>query len=147
MHAVASPAPGQPRPSRPDTRRGMRARRGRRSYHAGESAEAQVARLYGRMGAELRESRYRTQEGEIDLVLEIDGLTVFVEVKQSRSTWNAEQPVSKRQQNRIGAAAMAYLSEQFTRLGGNMACRFDVALVGPGGEIRLIENALSFDSF
>ena len=147
MTAPTSHAYVQPRASVQALQQATRSRRGRSAHLAGDSAEAQVARHYERVGAVLRERRYKTAEGEIDLVFGKDGMTVFVEVKQSRAAWGADSPVSPRQWRRLANAALTYLSERFMTLNGNMACRFDVALVGRDGTIQVFENAHSFDAF
>lgn len=120
-----------------------RARRGRLNAQSGAAAEDAVARHYAAGGATLLHHRLRTPEGELDLVVEQGGLTVFVEVKRRRA--GAESPVSDRQWRRLENAARHYMMCSQNETGVQPACRFDVALVGPDGRLRIIENARGFD--
>jgi putative endonuclease len=116
-----------------------------RSYHAGLSAEDSAARCYRAEGGALRAKRWRCPEGEIDLVVELPGEIVFVEVKARRGGPDrAARAVSPRQWARIGAAATRYLAEQTD---GTIPCRFDLALVDGMGRLERIENAASFDDW
>jgi putative endonuclease len=120
-----------------------RARRGRSSWHSGSAAEDAVARRYQAMGATVLHRRLRTPGGELDLVLEKDGRTIFVEVKRCRA--GDDRPVSQRQWGRLANAALHYMMRAQNETGVQPVCRFDVALAGPDGQLRIIENARSFD--
>jgi putative endonuclease len=110
------------------------------SYHAGLSAEDQVARHYERLGLTLIARRWRGKGGEVDLILNQRGTVVFVEVKKSRDHARAAARVSPRQVQRLFAAGAEYLG---SRAGGlNTPARFDIALVDGTGRIHIIENAL-----
>ncbi len=114
-------------------------RAGAMGYHAGVSAEAQVAAHYQRSGRGIAARRWRGRSGEIDLIArEGDGL-VFIEVKKSRDFARAAERVTPRQMQRICAAASEYLSD--TPRGQLTDVRFDVALVNGRGEIDILENA------
>ena len=118
------------------------ARRGALSHHKGAAAEEVAARAYLAEGARLRETRWRAPEGEIDLILETEDGLVFVEVKARKA--DAAASVSARQWARIGAAATRYMAE---RMGAEVACRFDLALVDGVGRVERIENARSFEGW
>ncbi|MEM0924279.1 MAG: YraN family protein [Pseudomonadota bacterium] len=127
----------------PDRRRRSQARR----YHAGLSAEAQVARLYQAYGAVLLEQRWRAPDracdrsaGEIDLILLVQGVLVFVEVK-ARKSFGLDSPISQKQWDRLGLAAESYRLLYAERTGATPLCRFDAALVGPDGKAEVIQNA------
>lgn len=120
-----------------------RRRQGRQSWQAGAAAEDQVARHYTRAGAAIRASRYKTAEGEIDLIAELDDVLVFVEVKHRKSVTGFDAPISRRQWQRLEAAALSFMQEQ----GEIRFCRFDVALTDRHGGFRIIENAHCSDSF
>lgn len=111
------------------------------SYHAGLSAEDQVARDYQRRGYPLAAHRWRGKGGEIDLVAQDGDGYVFVEVKKSRSHARAAERLSLRQIARLYDAASEFLSQ--CPLGLNTQARFDVALVDGQGRIEILENALS----
>ena len=114
--------------------------RGSRAWHAGRSAEEQVARLLERRGWVPLAERWRGAGGEIDLILRDGGVTVFVEVKQGPDHASAAARVTPRQVARLRDAAGEYMG---TLPGGLLSeVRFDVALVDGQGRIEVIENAL-----
>ena len=121
-----------------------RRRRGRRNWQSGAAAEEAAARHYLARGATVRERRLRTPEGELDLVLVLDGVLVFVEVKRQASE-GFDSPVSGTQWRRLENAALHYMMRLQKETGVQPVCRFDVALAGPDGRLRIIENARSFD--
>ena len=129
-----------PMPSNPAA---CRRQRGRINWQSGAAAEDAVARHYCAMGATVRHRRLRTPRGELDLVVEQDGQTVFVEVKRCKA--NAEAPVTDRQWRRLANAALHYSVCVQNETGVQPVCRFDVALAAPDGQLRIIENARSFD--
>lgn len=117
------------------------ARRGQAAWHAGQAAEEQVAREYARRGMQVAARRWRTRNGEIDIVGQSGEDLVFVEVKKSSSHDNALSRVTQRQINRIFAAAGDYLAAR--GLPWSTPMRFDIALVDGVGRIEIMENALS----
>jgi len=121
-----------------------RRRRGRSNWQSGAAAEGAAARHYQARGATVCERRLRTPHGEIDLVLVLDGVLVFVEVKR-RAAEGFDSPVSERQWRRLENAALHYMMRLQNETGVQPVCRFDVALAGPDGRLRIIENARSFD--
>jgi putative endonuclease len=116
------------------------ARRGHAAWHAGDAAEEQVAREYTRRGMHVSARRWRTRNGEIDIIGQVGGALVFVEVKKSRSHDSALWRVTPRQIARIFAAAGDYLAAQGLPFATPM--RFDLALVDGVGRIEIMENAL-----
>lgn len=84
---------------------------------------------------------YRTRSGEIDCIAkDIDGTTVFVEVKSSSST-SCGHPslwVTPAKQRKLVTLARCYLAAH-----GTLACkcRFDVVALTPG-KIEHIRNAI-----
>lgn len=99
-----------------------------------------------RRGYSILARRYRTKFGEIDVITERDGATVFVEVKARRSSrrGSAAESIPFWKRRRISAMAVDYLAWT-GRLNGR--CRFDVvAIDGIDTDhmtIRVIENAFS----
>lgn len=103
----------------------------------GVAAEALVAQRYHAAGATLHKTRYKTKDGELDLVLEHQGSIVFVEVKRRKTLPEGLESITTRQQQRLRAAAAHYLAE----VGAPDAlCRFDAAVVLPDGSVHLIHN-------
>ncbi len=111
------------------------------SYHAGLSAEAIVERSYLGRGYSIAERRYRTRHGELDLIAQKDGQTVFIEVKKSATHARAAERVSPRQMARLYNCASMFLASQPS--GQETDSRFDVALVDASGQLSILENALA----
>ncbi|MCB1406759.1 MAG: YraN family protein [Rhodobacteraceae bacterium] len=111
------------------------------SYHAGLSAEDQVARDYERRGMPVTAHRWRGKGGEIDLIARDGDGYVFVEVKKSRDHARAAERLSARQITRLFDAASEFLGH--CKSGLDTLARFDVALIDAQGRIEIVENALS----
>ena len=111
------------------------------NHLAGETAESAVAEAYARQGYREVTRRWRGAGGEIDLVMERAGETVFVEVKRARDHATAAARIGARQVARLLAAGGEYLGQ--LPQGLDTTCRFDAALVDGRGEISLIENAFA----
>ncbi len=110
----------------------------------GKKGEDLACRELGRRGHTILARRYRTRFGEIDIVSEINGLVVFVEVKARSSNrfGEAADQIPAWKQRRIAAMALDYLAF-VDRL--NDDCRFDVVAIdgiGTSNErLRVIEGA------
>ena len=118
--------------------------RGRRNLRSGAAAEDAAARRYEAMGGRVLARRWRAPEGELDLVVAIDGVLVFVEVKLRRAL-HGDDPVGPAQWRRLEAAASRYMVAHGELTGAARGCRFDLALAGPDGSLEVIENARTFD--
>ncbi|WP_415919183.1 YraN family protein [Tateyamaria sp. SN6-1] len=113
--------------------------RGRCAYHAGLSAEQQVAQRYVAAGYVVLAERWRRAGGEIDIVLEdADGLVIFVEVKKSKSFDQALSHLTHAQARRLFATAELYL--EMLPQGPFTPSRVDVALVDAVGQVQIMEN-------
>ncbi|MEM7176994.1 MAG: YraN family protein [Pseudomonadota bacterium] len=111
-----------------------------RRHHAGLAAEDRAARHYEALGAEILERRLRTPEGEIDLIARLNGMLIFVEVKQ-RKRRGPDSPISPKQWQRLGLAANFYMMHHTGMTGATPPCRFDAAIIGADGRMEVIENA------
>ena len=120
--------------------------RGRRNHFSGIAAEESVTANYRRRGAIVMGQRIRTPEGELDLVLRLNDMLIFVEVKKRRNVRSFDSPVSHKQWQRLEKAALHYITEAANETGVQPFCRFDVAMMGPDGSVEIIENARSFDA-
>lgn len=114
---------------------------GARSYHAGLSAENQVAQLYSRSGLDVCARRWRGSAGEIDLIVRDGAEVIFIEVKQSSTHALAAEHLTPRQMARIYASASEFLAGE--PAGQMTESRFDVALVDGAGRIEILENAFA----
>ena len=113
--------------------------RGRRAYLTGEAAEKSVVRVYKGRGAELLETRWRGQSGEIDLIFLCNGVYVFCEVKAAPTIEAAVLRLRPVQIRRIHLAASEYLGR--TPAGQLSEVRFDLAACEASGRVEITENA------
>jgi len=116
-----------------------RRERGARAFAKGASAEETVALEFDRRGADLLETRWRGQGGEIDLIFLDQGVYVFCEVKASDTVESAMALLRPAQMQRIHAAASEYLGQ--TPEGQLSEVRFDLAVVDGQGAVSVMENA------
>jgi len=100
------------------------------AFRLGISAESRAAAYLIGKGFRILARRWRSPVGEIDIVARRRSLLVFVEVKARDRLDDAAWSVTPRQQQRIAAAAEAWLAAH-----PDMAfhdIRFDAVLVAPG---------------
>ncbi len=116
-----------------------RQRRGHVSYLSGLAAEDIVARDYARRGLPELARRWRGTAGEIDLICHSGDGVVVVEIKKSTTFDRAAERLTRRQMDRIYAAAAEFIGTQ--PRGELTDVRLDLALVDAGGAVRIIENA------
>ena len=114
--------------------------RGATNHQSGASAEEAAARHYERAGATVVARRWRGRGGEVDLIAERDGETVFVEVKRAATHDEAAARLGPRQIARIHDCAAEYMAT--LPLGLLSPVRFDLALVDGQGRVAVLENAL-----
>lgn len=117
----------------------MKAVQAKTNYHAGLAAENLVETDYARRGRRCAGRRWRGRGGEIDLIFREGDTLVFVEVKKSRTHDQALRRVSRRQMDRLCAAASEFVAHE--PRGQLTEMRFDVATVDAMGTVRILENA------
>ena len=102
--------------------------------------EELAAEYLRRHGFSISERNFRSRSGEIDIIAEKDGVTVYCEVKfRSGKGYGApEEAVDFRKRQRIVRTAMYH--RYIKGYSENKPCRFDVIAIC-GDEIRHIENA------
>jgi putative endonuclease len=101
----------------------------------GQAAEAAAEQYLRRKGYQILQRNKRLMTGELDLIAELEGMLVFVEVK-ARTTdayGGAPYAVDRRKQQRLIRLAAQYLAAQRLR---SKVCRFDVVLYDGGREAR-----------
>lgn len=105
----------------------------------GRWGEEQAARWYRRHGYEVLDRNWRCAAGELDLVVTIDHVVVFVEVKARASAafGGAPAAVDHRKQRQVRMVAMRWLDEHTDRRG---VLRFDVVAV-TGTALEVFESA------
>jgi putative endonuclease len=100
------------------------------AFRTGLSAEARAAAWLMAKGYRILAKRFRTPQGEIDLVARKRNLVAFIEVKARASLDEAAYAVTPRQQARIIAAAEAWLMTHPEH--AEFELRFDAVLIAPG---------------
>lgn len=92
-------------------------------------------------GYEVRAANWRCPEGEIDLIVETQGMLVFVEVKTRRGAGFGapQEAVGPRKARRLVLAAARYLEDQHL---ADIDWRIDVIAItaGPGPKVRSLEH-------
>jgi len=105
----------------------------------GRFGENEAARWYAHHGYRVLDRNWRCEHGEIDLVLEGDGVVVFSEVKARASAefGGPQGAVDWRKQRRLRRLAAVWLAEHRP---GSVSIRFDVVAV-VGARVEVIEAA------
>jgi putative endonuclease len=110
-------------------------------HELGVAAEDQAEVFLKKKGYRILDRNVAYKVGEVDIVAEDGETLVFVEVR-SRTDPDQVHPaatVTKKKQRQIVRTAMAYCQDHKIR---DTMIRFDVvAVLGPGGEIELYQNA------
>ena len=109
------------------------------AHFTGLSAESRAAAYFIAKGYRIVARRFRTPVGEVDIVARRRDVLVFVEVKARNTLDDAALSLLPRQQQRIAAAAGAWLSTHPEDAESNI--RFDAILVAPGKIPRHIPAA------
>jgi putative endonuclease len=109
------------------------------AFRTGLSAESRAAMMLVAKGFRILARRWRSPVGEIDIVARRRKLLVFVEVKARADLDTAAQSLDRRQQQRIAAAAEAWLATYPDP--GITDMRFDAILIAPGKLPRHIQAA------
>jgi putative endonuclease len=122
-----------PSPSKPKSKARIAAYRG---GHRGEALAALLLRckLY-----RIIQRRYKSPVGEIDLIAERFGTTVFVEVKARRKAESEAETLESVNQSRIIRAAQYWLARHPSRAATSL--RFDIIFITPGRWPRHLVNA------
>ena len=113
----------------------------------GRKAETHIARWLKLHGWKILETRFKTAEGEVDIIARRKNIIAFVEVKQRETLPVIEDIVSQTNITRVMAAAEIWVERNFESLGTEFEIRFDLALiegaVKPLSKVKYIENAFS----
>jgi putative endonuclease len=99
------------------------------AFRTGLSAEGRAAAYLIAKGYRILARRFRTPQGEIDIVARRRQLLAFVEVKARRSLDEAAYAVTPRQQQRIIGAAQVWLMTHPEHAAYEL--RFDAVLIAP----------------
>lgn len=124
-----------PSPAKPKSDRRLAAER------QGRRAEALAALWLQAQFYRVRERRLKTPVGEIDLIAERFGTTVFVEVKARGAREDVAEALGKVNQRRLVRAAQYYLSRHPALAATPL--RFDVIFLAPRSLPRHLKNAFT----
>ena len=114
--------------------------RGSTAFHNGMAAEDIAARHYEAKGGNVLARRWKVREGEIDLIVLLEGVIVFVEVKARKTLETALHALQPAQQVRLLACAEQYLAKNASL---DSDCRFDLVAVDRNGAMEILENVLA----
>ena len=95
-------------------------------------------------GYRLLARRFKTPQGEIDLVMRRGNVTAFIEVKARASRDAAVEAVTPYQSKRIAAAARTWMARD--KIANTNFCRFDIVVVNAYLWPHHIENAFPGDA-
>jgi len=116
-----------------------------KAYKKGHFAERLAALMLILKGFSIKEQRYKTPVGEIDIIAKKNDLTIFCEVKARKDYDSAAYSLSEKQKERISRAAeyyMAHLKRDYNNNKiENKTYRCDTILVLPWRWPVHIKNA------
>lgn len=115
----------------------------------GPEAEELACQYLQDQGLRLLKRNFRTNRGEIDLIMQDKSCVVFIEVRFRRSIryGSPEESISPGKCRRLNAAALAYLQQ--SPQGGNTQARFDAVAISPNNHqlgnfaINWLQNILT----
>ena len=112
-----------------------------KAYEAGLAAEVLVRDHLIEQGFEVLAERYKTKNGELDLIASRGDLVCFVEVKARSSVEEGLHSITQKAQRRLAAAATQWMADVPEIAQEISEFRFDVAVVTSDHQISLLENA------
>ena len=127
----------------PQTQKSSKAHK-KETYDKGVWAEKYAAGYLVAKGYKILETRYKTQYGEIDIIIQKGNVIAFVEVKARRSIDEALESITPKIRERIGNAAQYYLSQNDEAAFCDL--RFDVIAIKPPLFLAHLDNAWYLDA-
>lgn len=110
-----------------------------RAEARGRLAELAALMALRLKGYRLLARRFKSGQGEVDLIMRRGEVTAFIEVKARASLDEGVMAVTNHQSRRISAAARHWMAKDARARNG--ICRFDIVVVSPYLISRHIENA------
>ena len=127
----------------------MNARTRQQNEAEGRKAEKHVARYLKRRGWTILDERYKTAEGEVDLIAKRGKILAFIEVKQRENMPTKDDLLTASNVERVMAAAEIWVNRHFSSLPQDFEIRFDLAVikgsVGLLSKVSYIPNAFRGD--
>ena len=117
----------------------MSPKSGKISYQRGRWAEQTALEYLLTKKLKLLEKNFRSQFGEIDLIMQDKSIILFIEVRYRSSDHfhTALESINKKKCVRIISTSHQYLSEN--RCASQLNCRFDVVVLSGSQETPTIE--------
>ena len=109
--------------------------------HEGRRAESYAAGWLRFRGYKILERRYKTREGEIDIIARKGAVLACIEVKQRSKESDASEAVGYGSEQRIMNAAEIYVAANPELLQQDFELRFDIIYVIGQWRIRHISDA------
>lgn len=104
--------------------------RDRRAVEAeSRKAEDHVVRWLKLRGWKILAQRFKTPEGEVDIIARKKEIIAFVEVKQRETLSQTEDILTQTNISRVMEAAEIWVERNFDVLGVNFEIRFDLAVI------------------
>lgn len=110
-----------------------------KAYRLGLWAEVLAAFYLMLRGYRILSRRYKTRQGEIDLVARKGKTVVFIEVKGRSDLSTALEAVTPRTQKRVMAAANGFIAKNMKYQAYDL--RFDVIAICPPFSVKHLDNA------
>lgn len=127
----------------------MNARTRQQNEAEGRKAERHVAGYLKRRRWSILEQRFKTSEGEVDLIARRGKIIAFIEVKQRETIPTKDDLLTASNVERVMAAAEIWVNRHFATLPEDFEIRFDLAIikgfVGPLSKVSYIPNAFRGD--
>jgi putative endonuclease len=102
----------------------------------GRKAEARIVRYLRLRGYKILAERFKTPEGEVDIIAAKRKIIACVEVKQRATQRGADEAMDWRTEQRIMAAAEIWVERHFADLPRDFELRFDLAvIIGPASPL------------
>lgn len=111
------------------------------NYQKGVWSEWIVSIYLQLLGYKILNRRFKTKLGEVDLVVQKNGVVVFVEVKNRKNLSDALEVVDAKTQKRIVNAAKLFVQKHPTQAAKGF--RFDVIALYSGVCVQHIRNAFN----
>ena len=98
-------------------------------------------------GWKILAQRFKTPEGEVDIIARKKEIIAFVEVKQRETLSQTEDILTQSNISRVMEAAEIWVERNFETLGHDFEIRFDLALIEgrlhPLSKVKYMPNAFS----
>lgn len=114
-----------------------------KAWKRGRLAEFIALTFLRLKGYRLLASRYKSPQGEVDLIMRRRDVTAFIEVKARDTHDGGVEAVTNAQSRRIAAAARFWMARD--RIANSNFCRFDIVVVNAYFFPQHIENAFPGD--